>query len=149
MLVPAQAHVPAAIRVGACCLLGPRVPCIGLPAYPPVLEACWQHLGCWPVPRGLRASGAAALFFIYFLKIKISKIYVRFEIFQKYSPVAPIGRLALSVIFFFKFAMRSLAKKKGPVAHPTSDRGLSPTRSLPPIYKPWPSFPCHLSLKIQ
>ena len=27
--------------------------------------------------------------FLYFLKIKISKIYVRFEIFQKYPPVAP------------------------------------------------------------
>ena len=27
--------------------------------------------------------------FLYFLKIKISKIYVRFEIFQKYLPVAP------------------------------------------------------------
>jgi len=26
--------------------------------------------------------------FLYFLKIKISKIYVRFEIFQKYTPVA-------------------------------------------------------------
>ena len=39
----------------------------------------------------------------------------------------PIGRQALSVIFFFKFATRSLAKKKGPVAHPTGDRDLSPT----------------------
>ena len=37
----------------------------------------------------------------------------------------PIGRQALSVIFFFKFATRSLAKKKGHVAHPTGDRGLS------------------------
>ena len=32
---------------------------------------------------------AAAVFsFLYFLKIKISKIYIRFEIFQKYTPVA-------------------------------------------------------------
>jgi len=32
---------------------------------------------------------ASAVFsFLYFLKIKISKIYVRFEIFQKYTPVA-------------------------------------------------------------
>ena len=48
-----------------------------------------------------------------------------------------IGRQALSVIFFFKFATRSLAKKKGPVAHPRGDRGLSPvggaTGSLPHI----------------
>ena len=48
----------------------------------------------------------------------------------------PIGRQTLSVIFFFKFATRSLAKKKGayrppngrqgPVAHPRGDRGLLP-----------------------
>ena len=31
----------------------------------------------------------AVFSFLYFLKIKISKIYVRFEIFQKYPPVAP------------------------------------------------------------
>ena len=30
----------------------------------------------------------AVFSFLYFLKIKISKIYVRFEIFQKYTPVA-------------------------------------------------------------
>ena len=34
----------------------------------------------------------------------------------------PIGRQALSVIFFFKFATRSL-EKKGLVAPPTGDRG--------------------------
>ena len=32
--------------------------------------------------------GEAVFSFLYFLKIKISKIYVRFEIFQKYTPVA-------------------------------------------------------------
>ena len=37
----------------------------------------------------------------------------------------PIGRQALSVIFFFKFATMSL-EKRGPVAHPWGDRGLSP-----------------------
>ena len=35
--------------------------------------------GCWQL---------AVFSFLYFLKIKISKIYVRFEIFQKYTPVA-------------------------------------------------------------
>ena len=51
----------------------------------------------------------------------------------------PIGRQALIVIFFFKFATKSLAKKmqgacrppngrQGPVAHPRGDRALSPTR---------------------
>ena len=55
--------------------------------------------------------------------------------------------------FFFKFATKSLEKKKegayrppngrqAPVAHPRGDRVL-------PLYKPWPPFLCHLSLKIQ
>ena len=40
-------------------------------------------------PRPAGVPGAAAVFsFLYFLKIKISKIYVHFEIFQKYTPVA-------------------------------------------------------------
>ena len=65
----------------------------------------------------------------------------------------PIGRQALSVIFFFKFATRSLAKKRGlsptqratgacrppqgrlgPVAHWGGDRIPSP------LYKPWPPY---------
>ena len=57
----------------------------------------------------------------------------------------PIGRQALSVIFFFKFATRSLAKKRGPVAHPRGDRGLSPVggggdRVPITLYKPWPPY---------
>ena len=54
----------------------------------------------------------AVFSFLYFLKIKISKIYIRFKIFQKYPRSLPIGRQALSVFFFFKFAMRSLGKKR-------------------------------------
>ena len=57
----------------------------------------------------------------------------------KTTPGRPlIGQQALSVIFFFKFATRSQAKKKGacpppngrqgPVAHPRGDMSLSPTR---------------------
>ena len=81
----------------------------------------------WAGGENDSTAGSLAVFsFLYFLKIKISKIYVRFEIFQKYARSPPIGRQALSVNFFlFKFAMRSL-KKKGPVAPPTGDRGLSP-----------------------
>ena len=68
----------------------------------------------------------------------------------KNIPRSPsIGRQALSVIFFFKFATRSLAKKKG----------LSPPRACRPpqgrqgpvarwggdrvpftLYKPWPPY---------
>ena len=62
----------------------------------------------------------------------------------------PIGRQALIVIFFFKFATRSLAKKnaKGPVAPPPSgDHWAPPTGAAggpvdplgrpgyPPLYK--------------
>ena len=36
----------------------------------------------------LHQQPEAVFSFLYFLKIKISKIYVRFEIFQKYTPVA-------------------------------------------------------------
>ena len=60
----------------------------------------------------------------------------------------PIGRQALSVIFFFKFATRSLAKKKGmsPTqrATPRGDRPLSPVgggdRVPFALYKPWPPY---------
>src|SRR6185312_1494931 len=68
----------------------------------------------------------------------------------------PIGRQALSVIFFFKFATRSLKKKEekkggcrppngrqGPVAHPRGDRALSPVGqatgspcAVPPLLTP-------------
>ena len=42
----------------------------------------------------------------------------------------PIGRQALSVIFFFKFATRSLEKKGACRPPPTGDRALSPTPGL-------------------
>ena len=57
----------------------------------------------------------------------------------------PIGRQDLSVIFFFKFATRSLEKKGrmsplqrgrqgGPVAPPSGDRGMPPCiSSNPPL----------------
>ena len=93
-------------------------------------------------------------FFFIFKKIKISKIYVRFEKFQKYTPVALWGATWLKYnFFFFKFATKSLEKKKGacrpppqrrqdPVAHPRGDRALSPVGGRQgPLLKPWPSFP--------
>ena len=49
---------------------------------------------CWPMGRGEEARRSAetrAIFsFLYLKKIKISKIYVRFEIFQNY-PRSPYG----------------------------------------------------------
>ena len=53
----------------------------------------------------------------------------------------PIGRQALSVIFFFKFATRPL-EKKGHVAPPTGGRGLSPTPGATgPLRRRMPPFP--------
>ena len=115
-----------------------------------------------------------ALFsFLYLKKIKISKIYVHFEKFQKYPRLPSIGRQALVVIFFFKFATRSMAGKKnerGPVAPPTGDRPpVAPPQAttgphpqarlgacrppsgdgvLPPYISILPPFPPHLSPKI-
>ena len=43
----------------------------------------------------------------------------------------PKGRQALSVFFFFKFATRSLEKKRGLVAPATGDRVLSPPLGRP------------------
>ena len=64
----------------------------------------------------------------------------------------PIGRQALSVIFFLQIRNEVPGKKKGmsppqgrqgPVAHPRGDRGLSPVwgaTGSPPLYKPWPPY---------
>ena len=55
--------------------------------------------------------------------------------FKNIPQSPPIGRQALNVIFFFKFAMRSL-EKKGACRPPTGDRGLSPTPGVTGAYRP-------------
>ena len=70
-------------------------------------------------------ASTGGFFFFIFFKIKISKIYVCFEIFQKYPRSPPIGRQALSVFFFVQIR-NEVPEKKGPVL-PTGDRGLSPS----------------------
>ena len=48
----------------------------------------------------------------------------------------PIGRQVLSVIFFFKFATRSL-KKRGPVAPPRAGGAVAPPRAtIPSSFQP-------------
>src|SRR6185437_2526752 len=78
-----------------------------------------------------RATGGwrAVFSFLYLKKIKISKIYVGFGKFQKYTPVALWGATGLKCnFFFFKFATKSLEKKKRGVCRPPNgDRPLSPT----------------------
>ena len=104
----------------------------------------WQTptRGC-PCGRACVSSGAF-FSFLYLKKIKISKIYVRFAIFQKYPPVAPIGRQAQNIIFFFKFATRSLEKKKGAFRPPPRATGACrpPLGRQGPLsfYKPWPPY---------
>ena len=70
-----------------------------------------------------------ASFSFLYLK-KNSKIYVRFEIFQKYTPVALWGETGLKCnFFFFKFAKKSLEKKKeGGLSPP--QRATGPCRPL-------------------
>ena len=82
------------------------------------------------------ALGNGGFFFFIFFKIKISKIYVRFEIFQKYPRSPPRGRQALSVIFFVQIrnevpekktlratgACRPALGRQGPVASWGDDR---------------------------
>ena len=94
-----------------------------------VCHFSWQP---WRLATGDAGESCAALFsFLYLKKIKISKIYVRFELFQKY----PIGRQALSVIFFLqicnevpgkKGACRPCNGRQGPVARWGGDRVPSP-----------------------
>ena len=48
----------------------------------------------------------------------------------------PIGRQALSVIFFSSNLQRGRWKKRGPVAPPTGDRGLSPTPGVTGACRP-------------
>ena len=68
--------------------------------------------------------------FLYLKKIKISKIYVRFEKIQNYPRSPYGGRQALDVIFFFKFATRSMAEKKMKGRHVAPQQA---TWSRPPI----------------
>ena len=111
-----------------------------------------------------RQPSQALFSFLYLKKIKILKIYVRFEIFQNYPQSPPIGQQVLSVIFFLQICNEVPGKKKfkgacrpplgrpmGPAhrrdrgaCHPPSgDRGLLPYISILPQFLP------HLSLKIQ
>src|SRR6185503_4671911 len=61
-------------------------------------------------------------------KIKISKIYVGFGKFQKYTPVALWGATGLKCNFFSSNLQRSPWRKKrgGPVAPTTGDRPVGP-----------------------
>ena len=74
--------------------------------------------------------------FLYLKKIKISKIYVRFEIFQKYPQSPPIGRQSLNVFFFLQICNevpgRGRARARGACRPPTGDRGAC----CPPLGRP-------------
>ena len=65
----------------------------------------------------------AVFSFLYLKKIKISKIYVRFGKFQKYTPVALWGATGLKCNFFSSNLQRSPWKKEGPVAPPKGRQG--------------------------
>ena len=52
----------------------------------------------------------------------------------------PIGRQALSVIFFLQIRNEVPGTKKGPVAPPTGDRACRPPLGRQALYKPWPPY---------
>ena len=79
-----------------------------------------------PPPIGTQPADCFFLF-LYFLKIKISKIYVHFEIFQKYPPVAPHRATGPKCNFFLQIRNEVPDKKR--VCRPApgvNDRPLSP-----------------------
>ena len=80
-----------------------------------------------------RKSGI--FFFFIFKKIKISKIYVRFEIFQNYHPVALWGATGPKCNFFSSNLQRgSWQKKQGGLSPPppTDCRHKYPMRNANP-----------------
>ena len=89
-------------------------------------------------PRSFRThSNIRAVFsFLYLKKIKNLKIYVHFEKFQKYTPVTLWGATGVKCnFFFFKFAKKSLEKKKREACRP-----LGGDRLPLPYFNPWPLF---------
>ena len=97
---------------------------------------CLHSRPNWAREDGHVAARRAVFSFLYLKKIKISKIYVGFGKFQKYTPVALWGATGLKCNFFSSNLQRSpWRKKRGPVAYPRGDRALSPvggaTGSLP------------------
>ena len=97
-----------------------------------------------------RKQFAAVFSFLYFLKIKISKIYVRFEIFQKYPRSPPHRATGPKINFFSSNLQRGPWKKKGwsppngrqggPVAPFTVNQWAQPTGAAgglsPPLGRP-------------
>ena len=143
-----MSRAPAATTISSCQGRHPRVtsrcgapwrhptaPPRGPPGGPPTADARRAPHGGRAEPRRgppTRAAppDAAVFSFLYLKKIKILKIYVGFGKFQKYTPVALWGATGLKCnFFFFKFATKSLEKKKegGLSPPPTGDRPLSPT----------------------
>ena len=80
-----------------------------------------------PNPRQIRdkLGQPRGFFFFIFKKIKISKIYVRFGKFQKYTPIALWGATGLKCNFFFQICneVPGVKKKGGPVAPPPRATG--------------------------
>jgi len=77
----------------------------------------------------MRISSAIAVFsFLYLKKIKISKIYVGFGKFQKYTPVALWGATGLKCNFFLQICNEvSGEKKRGGACRPPQ-RATGPCR---------------------
>ena len=95
-----------------------------------------------PNPIAPRIHSRAFFFFI-FKKIKISKIYVWFEIFQKYPRSPPNRATDPKCNFFSSNLQRGPWPKKRGLSPPTpmGDRGLSPTPGATGPCR-WATGPC-------
>ena len=82
---------------------------------------------CRPTGPEFASSWQGGFFFFIFKKNKISKIYVRFGKFQKYTPVALWGATGLKCNFFSSNLQRSPWREK-------KEGGLSPPQ--------WATGPC-------
>ena len=89
---------------------------------------CWVFL--WPNNERESSSGSSGGFFFFiFKKNKISKIYVGFGKFQKYTPVALWGATGLKCNFFLQICNEVPGEKKR--------GGLSPPQRATGPCRPW------------
>ena len=86
-------------------------------------------------------SHQAVFSFLYFKKIKISKLYVHFGKFQKYILVALWGRQGSNVIFFSNLQRSPWSKKRGGACRPLGGR-----QGPLPFYKTWPTWPPYAAI---
>ena len=101
----------------------------------PVRSWAAAHAGLLALAGRTRSRHLALFSFLYFEKIKISKIYVRSEKFQKHPPVAPHRATGPKCNFFSSNSQRGPWLKKRACRPPRATAPspyISPGRHMPP-----------------